>query len=141
MELTPFESFIETLAKAANEAQKREAFIALAATGFGDSSLASSLALGAEYQVLFREAGLVRRGAIDCFYGNLVIEFEKTLQATGAAHALEQLRGYVAGAWNEDGGTHRAYLAVASDGVHWRSIPPDTQKLMVRSTLLILPWS
>ncbi len=127
MELTPFETFIETLAKAANEAQKREAFIALAATGFGDSSLASSLALGAEYQVRFREAGLVRRGAIDCFYGNLVIEFEKRLQATGA-HALEQLRGYVAGAWNEDGGTHRAYLAVASDGVHWEVYSPRHAK-------------
>lgn len=123
----PFQSFFGTLAKATNETQKREAFVILAATGFRDSTLATSLALGAEYQVRFEQAGLIRRGVVDCFYGNLVIEFENRLSST-KAHALDQLRGYVAGAWNEAGGRDRPYLAVASDGDNWEVYVPSRPK-------------
>jgi hypothetical protein len=66
---------------------------------------------------------LVRRGAIDSFFGNLVIEFEYDLRKTGD-HALLQLRNYVTGAWHEDGSSDRPYLAVASDGAEWRVYAP-----------------
>src|SRR5215211_736460 len=117
--LGPFQQFLETLERATNETQTREAFVVLAATGFDeDGSFATELALGAEHRVRFERAGLIRRGAIDSFYGNLIIEFEHDLARTGE-HALEQLRAYVAGAWREDGSASRAYLAVASDGARW----------------------
>jgi len=117
--LIPFQQFLATLKKVTNETQTREAFVILAATGFDeDGSFATELALGAEHQVRFEKTGLIRRGAIDSFFGNLIIEFEHDLTKTGA-HALDQLRTYVAGAWREDGGPSRSYLAVASDGARW----------------------
>ncbi len=122
-DLKPFETFLQTQRQAVNESQVREAFIALAATGFSDAEIATAMALGAEYQVHFRSAGAIRRGAIDSYFGNLVIEFEHDLTKTGA-HALEQLRGYVAGAWREDGSASRPYLAVASDGLRWATFAP-----------------
>ncbi len=122
--LAPFEAFLEAIRTATNEDAKRHLFTVLASTGFGDTAFARELALGSEYQVRFRDAGLVRRGAIDSFYGSLVIEFERDLNATGA-HALDQLRWYVAGAWTEDGSTRRDYLAVATDGLHWQILVPS----------------
>jgi hypothetical protein len=121
--LAPFEAFLDTVARATNETQKREAFITLAAQAFSDTDLARDLSLGAEFRVRFQSAGLVRRGAIDAFYGNLVIEFEAELRKTGK-HALDQLRGYVAGAWEAEGSTTRPYLAVASDGANWEVYSP-----------------
>ena len=117
------EAFLANIARGVNETQKRELFIAYAAQEFGDAELAQELALGAEYAVRFRAAGLVRRGQVDSLYGNLVIEFENRLAATGA-HALEQLQGYVAGAWGEEGTTRRPYLAVAADGAVWEVYVP-----------------
>lgn len=93
-----FSDFLAALPRAQNETQKRELFLILAARGFGAGGFATELALGAEYGVRFAEAGLIRRGAVDSFYGNLVIEFERNLARTHA-EALDQLRGYVAGAW------------------------------------------
>ncbi len=122
-QVEPFEQFLATVAEAPNETSKREAFVILAATGFGDSQLSTELALGAEYQVKFQRQGLLRRGAIDSFFGNLVVEFENDLRKTGA-HALDQLRGYCAGAWTEDESPDRAYLAVAADGHRWQVFSP-----------------
>lgn len=116
-ELEPFAQFLATLPNTRNETQRREAFIALAATGFNDTELATALALGAEYRVRFEQSGLLRRGSVDTFFGNLVIEFEFDLSVT-SDHAADQLRGYVAGAWAEDG-LDRQYLAVATDGSRW----------------------
>lgn len=119
----PFADFLGTIEKATNETQKREAFVILAAKGFDESQLAKDLALGAEYKVRFRSSGLVKRGSVDSFFGNLVIEFEHELLKT-RAHALDQLRAYVVGAWTEDKGMHRPYLAIATDGANWEVFAP-----------------
>lgn len=121
--LVPFSNFLDSLGKAANETQKRHLFTELAARGFEDDRLATSLALGAEYKVHFAQAGLLRRGSVDSYYGSLIIEFENDLRKSGE-HALEQLQAYVAGAWREDGSTDRQYLAVATDGSIWRTFIP-----------------
>ncbi len=116
--------------------------MALAATGFDDSQFATDLALAAEYQVRFRKAGILRRGAVDSFFGNLVIEFEYDLRKT-RDHALEQLQNYVAGAWTEDSSAARPYLAVASDGRRWevfatgirdRSLPITAENVVLEPT-------
>jgi hypothetical protein len=119
----PFSVFLAAVSRATNETQKRELFLILAATGFEAHDFAQNLALGAEYSVRFAQTGLVRRGAVDAFYGSLVIEFENDLARTHD-HALDQLRGYVAGAWKEDGSAALPYLAVASDGRHWEVYAP-----------------
>ena len=60
---------------------------------------------------------------MDSFYENLVIEFEADLSKT-FNHALEQLQGYVAGAWTEEQSSDRPYLAVATDGRRWEVFSP-----------------
>jgi SAM-dependent methyltransferase len=123
--LEPFEEFLKTLLVARNEEQKRQAFIVLAARGFDEGGrFATDLALSAEYRLEFRKSGVVSRGVADSFYQNLVIEFEYDLAKT-LAHAQDQLRGYVAGAWRADRGKpRRPYLAVASDGARWEIYAP-----------------
>ena len=113
-----YRTYFDALDAAGNEEQKRQAFIAFAAAVFQDNRLATELALGAEYKVRFERSGIIRRGAVDAFYGNLVIEFENDL-ATTHDHALDQLKNYVAGAWTDDGHNERAYLAIATDGARW----------------------
>lgn len=140
-EVAPFRDFLEALGRATNETQKRESFIVLAASGFSDTELATHLALSAEHQVRFEKAGLVRRGAVDSFFGNLVIEFERDLAKT-RDHAHEQLRDYVAGAWTEDGHTDRPYLAVATDGNEWEVFsvsPRDPSGAMASENVRLRP--
>ncbi len=135
----PFARFLDSVARAGNESQKRHAFTILVATGFDDHEIATDLALGSEYSVRFRHAGLIRRGAIDAYFGNLILEFENDLEAT-RDHALDQLRGYVAGAWAEDGSTDRAYLAIATDGLSWEAYSPhhDGPEVAADTVLLTL---
>jgi SAM-dependent methyltransferase len=123
MALDPFDQFLIALRRAPNETARRELFVALAARAFSESSFATDLALGAEYRVRFESSGLVRRGAIDSFYGNLIVEFEADMARTGA-HAKDQLRAYSAGAWAEEGSSDRAFLAVATDGRRWEVYAP-----------------
>ena len=99
-------------------------FVLLAATGFGDTTLATDMALGAEHRVRFKATGVVRRGFVDSFYENLIIEFEPALEPN-RDHALDQLRNYVSGAWREDGSTRRPYQAVVSDGRSWEVYAPS----------------
>jgi hypothetical protein len=115
----PYERFLATVAAATNETSVREAFVALAATAFSDAEFVRDLTLGAEHAVSFRQSGLIRRGRVDSFVDNLLIEFKLDLQ-TQHERWLDQLLGYVAGAWTEDGGYERAYMAVLTDGTRWR---------------------
>lgn len=125
--LSPFETFLSTTEEAVNETQRREAFIILAATGFGDSTLATDMALGAEYRMQFQNSGLIRRGFVDSFYENLIIEFKHDLDAD-RTDALQKLQNYTAGAWKEDGSTERHYVAVATDGLRWEVYSPTTSQ-------------
>lgn len=117
--LQPYEAFLGTTADAMNETTVREAFVALAASAFDDQAFVRELALGAEHAVSFRQSGLIRRGRVDSFVDNVLIEFKLDVN-TQRERWLEQLRGYVAGAWRDDGGYQRSYLAVLTDGQNWR---------------------
>lgn len=125
-----YHSFLTSVPQATNETAIRELFIILASSAFHDSDFATSLALGAEYSVAFNNRGLVRRGRIDSFVDNVLVEFKKSLAGDASVEAArDQLAGYVAGAWAEDGHYKRPYLAVATDGLNWRVFSTTAKSL------------
>ena len=64
-----------------------------------------------------------KRGFVDAYYGNAIIEFENSLKAT-EAHALEQLREYTSPLWNREGRGRRQFVCVLSDGIDWKTYRP-----------------
>lgn len=91
---------------------------------FPDPAVIQNFASGIERRVLRIDTVKGRKaGRVDAYYGNAVIEFEKSLKATGA-HAEEQLQEYVSGIWNEEGKQPRFLIAIASDGIVWREYQP-----------------
>jgi hypothetical protein len=105
-----------------NERAKRERFAALLGELFPGSTRLMTYAAGVEKTIRIDIGAETKRGFIDSYYGNAVIEFENSLKATGK-HAEEQLNEYVAGVWAKEG-TARPLIAIASDGVVWRTYHP-----------------
>ena len=103
-----------------NESAKTHRFIALVAELFPGSNVITEVAGGIEKRVRISDT---QHGRIDAYYGNVVIEFERDLKATGET-ALSQLRDYCTGVWREGGDPTRPLLAVASDGITWRVFRP-----------------
>jgi N-6 DNA Methylase len=146
IDLGPYDNFLESVEASTNETSIRESFVTLAATAFADSAFARELALGAEHAVSFRQGGLIRRGRVDSFVDNVLIEFKADIRSQ-QERWLNQLRGYVAGAWAEDEGYERAYIAVLTDGVRWQvhaatpinaTLGPDSDNVEL---VLIDEWS
>jgi hypothetical protein len=106
-----------------NETAKRERFAALLGELYPASKKLMDYAAGAETSIRFDIGAEQKKGRIDTYYGNAVIEFEASLKATGK-HAEEQLRNYVAGVWAKEG-TKRPLIAISSDGVAWRTYKPS----------------
>jgi type I restriction-modification system DNA methylase subunit len=77
---------------------------------------------GVEKLIRIEQPKGVKRGRADLYYGNAIIEFEKSLSAT-LEEAKRQLCEYVAGTWQKDK-THRPLLAIASDGINWKLYRP-----------------
>lgn len=120
-------AFLAAAGAAPNETSVREAFVGLAASAFAESGFARELALGAEYAVTFREGGLVRRGRVDSFIDNVLVEFKRDIRPKTDRYR-HQLAGYIAGAWREDASFDRPYLGVLTDGLRWQvyaSTPKD----------------
>jgi type I restriction-modification system DNA methylase subunit len=74
-----------------------------------------------------------KKGRADAYYGNAIIEFEKSLAAT-LEEAQRQLREYVSGIWQKElkkSDSLRPLLVIASDGIRWisyRPVLPDGKK-------------
>jgi hypothetical protein len=75
-----------------------------------------------EKLIRIRRPSKEKRGRADAYYGNAIIEFEKSLSAT-LGEAEHQLREYVAGTWQKDK-SPRPLLAIASDGLNWKLYRP-----------------
>ncbi|MGC9954511.1 MAG: N-6 DNA methylase [Rhizomicrobium sp.] len=118
-----------------NESAKTHRFSALVSELFPGSSASTELAAGVEKLVrIDTAAGGTRRGFVDAYHGNAVIEFENSLKATGA-HALDQLREYTSGLWNAEGkGNRRPLVCIASDGITWQTFRPTTSTTNARVT-------
>ena len=107
-----------------NESAKTHRFIALVGQAFPGSAIISKLTAGIEKAIRIELPEGAKRGRIDSYFGNAVIEFEYSLKSTGSA-AEQQLREYCSGVWAKEGKPRRPLLAVASDGLVWRTYRPS----------------
>ena len=110
-----------------NEAARRQRFSALVAELFPGTDAVTEFARGVEKLIRIRKAHGEKHGYADEYYGNAIIEFEKSLKAT-LNEAEGQLREYTSGSWPKEEENASSLLAIASDGVNWRIYRP---KLLV----------
>ncbi len=112
-----------------NEANKTARFAALIGELFPDA--VAQYSRDVEKLIRIDQTAGQKKGRADAYYGNAIIEFEKSLSAT-LEDAKRQLREYVAGVWQkENRESLRPLLAVASDGIRWirfRPILPDGEE-------------
>lgn len=106
-----------------SEIGKRERFMALLGTLFGNAREVGKYAQGAETSLRVSIPGKEKRGRADTVFGSAVIEFEKSLKKT-QSEAERQLREYVTGIWQSEPETRRNLDAVATDGICWRIYRP-----------------
>src|SRR5271157_5988835 len=115
-------SYVREVKSLPNEAAKRSRFAALIAELFPGTRAVTEYSRGVEKLIRISRPSGEKRGHADAYYGNAIIEFEKSLSAT-LAEAESQLREYVAGTWQNDKAP-RSLLAIASDGINWRIYRP-----------------
>ena len=106
-----------------NESAKTHRFAALVAELFPGTTASTELAAGVEKFVRIDTMQGTKRGRIDSYHGNAVIEFERSLKVTGD-EAERQLKEYSAGVWRKEGVQRRQLLCIASDGIVWKSYRP-----------------
>ncbi len=106
-----------------NESAKTHRFASLISALFPGTTATIDFAAGVEKVVRIDRGAKSSRGRIDAYFGNAVLEFERSLRATGD-EAKRQLREYTAGLWNSEKGPRRAMVCIASDGVVWRTYRP-----------------
>jgi hypothetical protein len=116
-------SFLRDLKELPNEAAKRTRFAVLIGELFPGSKAVTKFPEGTERIVRIDTALGQKSGRMDSYYGNAVIEFEKSLKATGK-EAESQLQEYTAGLWSSEPMPPRPLIAIASDGVTWRVYLP-----------------
>jgi type I restriction-modification system DNA methylase subunit len=115
-----------------HEAAKVARFQLLIGELFGGTFVASQLSAGVEKAIRLQRIAGETTGFIDAYYGNAVIEFEKSLKATGK-EAERQLQEYCAGVWAKEGLPYRQLLAVASDGLNWKVYRPKLSPFLAGS--------
>ena len=115
-------NYIREVKSLPNEAAKRSRFAALIAELFPGTIAITEYSRGVEKLIRIKRPEGEKRGHADAYYGNAIIESEKSLPAT-LAEAEGQLREYVAGTWQKET-KHRSLLAIASDGINWRIYRP-----------------
>ncbi len=123
-----------------NEAAKRSRFAAVIAELFPGTKAVSDFSRGVEKLIrIDQTAGGEKRGRADAYYGNAIIEFEKSLSAT-LEEAKRQLCEYVAGTWQKEGKKSlRPLLAIATDGIRWiryRPVLPEGAEPMPETVVL-----
>ena len=69
-------------------------------------------------------SGIIKNGRIDAFFGDLIIEFERSIP-TKRSEAERQLREYCAGLWSAET-RRRPYICIATDGVTWITYYPES---------------
>jgi hypothetical protein len=108
-----------------NESAKTHRFSALISELFPGSSAPTEFAAGVEKLVRVDTRTGLKRGFVDAYQSNAVIEFENSLKAT-EAHALDQLREYTSALWNAEGRSRRPLVCILSAGLNWKTYRPTT---------------
>lgn len=121
--------YLRDIPKLGNEAAKTHRFAALVAELFKGSNATIELVSGIEKRIRIDLSSRIKKGRIDAYFGNVIIEFENSLRATEKS-ALKQLREYASGVWTKEGRPFRTLVCVASDGITWKAyLPRFTQDL------------
>lgn len=122
-----------------NEAAKRSRFAAVIAELFPGTSAVPEFSRGVEKLIRIDHSAGQKKGRADAYYGNAIIEFEKSLSAT-LEEAKRQLCEYVAGTWQkEKRPSLRPLLAIATDGIRWiryRPVLPEGKEPTPESVVL-----
>lgn len=125
-------TYLKAIKAAGNEEVKRQRFVALLQSLFGDMQKAKKVIEefvgGAEKLVskIDRAGKKSDRGRADTQYRSIIIEFENDLSKTGE-HAKEQLCDYVSGNWNS--GSQYGFKLISSDCITWKVYSPDIDKI------------
>lgn len=131
------DSYFTKIKTSTNESQKKEQFIVLLTLLFPEkSNQIQEFARGSENFVKYytEVKGESKKGFIDSFYGNLIIEFENDLSKTGK-HAEDQLREYVSKIWSNEK-EKSDYLCIATDCDEWIIYTPRLKKESLNSNVL-----
>src|ERR1700723_1710312 len=115
-------NYIREVKSLPNEAAKRSRFASLIAELFPGTLAITEYSRGVEKLIRISRASGEKRGRADAYYGNAIIEFEKSLSAT-LEEAKGQLQEYVAGTWQKDK-ARSPLIAIASDGINWKIYRP-----------------
>ena len=113
-----------------NESAKVQRFSVLMGELFRGYNAITQYARGIEKLIRINTGDGSRRGYADAYYGNAIIEFENSLDAT-LDDAEDQLRMYAAGLWQKKGENAHTLLAIASDGITWRIYRPLCRKNLI----------
>jgi hypothetical protein len=74
---------------------------------------------GLDYPVSDLGTGLYNRGSVDALYGNLVIEFKRSLSKSLLKEAENQLKRYLALLYSNPEDRNRPFIAMATDGIQF----------------------
>ena len=130
-------NYVREVKSLPNESAKRSRFASLIAELFPGSTAINDYARGVEKLIRIGHSSGVKKGRADAYYGNAIIEFEKSLTAT-LEEAKHQLCEYVAGTWQKEK-SGIPMLAVASDGIRWvvyRPVLPAGEEPTTENILL-----
>lgn len=87
---------------------------------------------GMEKYIRVREKDRLLRGRADHLFGNVLIEFERSIPKN-RAQAEVQMRNYTAILWSQESpDTRRPYICIATDGVRFLTYSPTLTDLSVR---------
>ena len=115
--------YVQDIKNLPNESAKRHCFSGLISSLFPDSPELANFFSGVEKTVHIDTSTGLKHGRVDSYYGNSIIEFEKSLKAT-ERHAKYQLQEYCVGIWKKEGQQRRPLLCIASDGIFWKTYVP-----------------
>lgn len=117
-------AYLREVRSLGNEASKRARFAAVVGELFPGSYAVSEFARGVEKLIRVKTSVGHKRRFVDAYYGNAIIEFERSLNAT-LAEPEKQLREYISGAWPKPEEEARSLLGIATDGLNWRMYRPS----------------
>jgi len=120
-----FKDYIEKIDGLNTESARSQRFAALLQEILGEEpGFIDDYVSGIEKSIKNKNTDRILRGRVDNLFGNLIIEFEKSIPKK-LDEAKEQLQRYTAILWSEESIDKRMpYICMATDGVRFRTYTP-----------------